>query len=191
MSSSTTFVSRVADLHASLKHSISSVTSAVAQQQDALRLLREAIAREQAALSSMSASLTALKGTKMTLSALQSTQVGMTVNKLRKSDDEPIAALSSELVKSWKRVAEGGGRGMEADGTVDRSGKSPTKASAGGGSSSGGIRDGESYEDKQAAAIARLQDRYAGIEEQKNKRKITQLSEKEAGLLASKRKRRL
>jgi len=176
----TTFVSRVAEMHDSLKTHLSEHAAAVQQQQALLKQLQATKAKEQQALQSVSATLAALKGTKMTLSALQSTQVGVTVNKLRKSEVQTVAAASSELIRSWKGVADSGGRGMEADGTVDRSGKSPTKSPV----------KVVSDDERRALSIAKLQDRYAKIDEQKASRKIHELSDREAGALCKKMRRR-
>jgi hypothetical protein len=133
-----------------------------------LKQLADVRAKEQAALHSAQNILSSLKCMRMTLSALQATQIGVTVSKLRKSDAVAVASISAELIKSWKAIAECGGRGMEGDGVVDRSGKSPTKAAASSSSSSAAAC---SDEERTVRSVARLQDRYAKLEEQKNSRK--------------------
>ena len=163
-----TSVVRVAELHDALKHALAEQSTAHAQQQAILKQLADVRAKEQAALHSAQNILSSLKCMRMTLSALQATQIGVTVGKLRKSDAVAVASISAELIKSWKAIAECGGRGMEGDGVVDRSGKSPTKAAASSSSSSAAAC---SDEERTVRSVARLQDRYAKLEEQKNSRK--------------------
>lgn len=163
-----TSVLRVAELHDALKHALAEQSTAHAQQQAILKQLADVRAKEQAALHSAQNILSSLKCMRMTLSALQATQIGVTVGKLRKSDAVAVASISAELIKSWKAIAECGGRGMEGDGVVDRSGKSPTKAAASSSSSSAAAC---SDEERTVRSVARLQDRYAKLEEQKNSRK--------------------
>ena len=164
-----TSVLRVAELHDALKHALAEQSTAHAQQQAILKQLADVRAKEQAALHSAQNILSSLKCMRMTLSALQATQIGVTVSKLRKSDAVAVASISAELIKSWKAIAECGGRGMEGDGVVDRSGKSPTKAAASSSSSSSAAACSD--EERTVRSVARLQDRYAKLEEQKNSRK--------------------
>lgn len=161
-----TSVVRVAELHDALKHALAEHSTAHAQQQAILKQLADVRAKEQTALQSAQNILSSLKCMRMTLSALQATQIGKTVGKLRKSDAAAVASISAELIKSWKAIAECGGRGMEGDGVVDRSGKS--RAAANNSSTSAAAC---SDEERMARSVSRLQDRYAKLEEQKNSRK--------------------
>ena len=163
-----TSVVRVAELHDALKHALAEHSTAHAQQQALLKQLADVRAKEQTALQSAQNILSSLKCMRMTLSALQATQIGVNcqVNKLRKSDAAAVASISAELIKSWKAIAECGGRGMEGDGVVDRSGKS--RAAANNSSTSAAAC---SDEERMARSVSRLQDRYAKLEEQKNSRK--------------------
>ena len=161
-----TSVVRVAELHDALKHALAEQSTAHAQQQAILKQLADVRAKEQTALQSAQNILSSLKCMRMTLSALQATQIGVTVGKLRKSDAVAVASISAELIKSWKAIAECGGRGMEGDGVVDRSGKS--RAAANNSSTSAAAC---SDEERMARSVSRLQDRYAKLEEQKNSRK--------------------
>ena len=161
-----TSVVRVAELHDALKHALAEHSTAHAQQQALLKQLADVRAKEQTALQSAQNILSSLKCMRMTLSALQATQIGVIVGKLRKSDAAAVASISAELIKSWKAIAECGGRGMEGDGVVDRSGKS--RAAANNSSTSAAAC---SDEERMARSVSRLQDRYAKLEEQKNSRK--------------------
>lgn len=161
-----TSVVRVAELHDALKHALAEHSTAHAQQQALLKQLADVRAKEQTALQSAQNILSSLKCMRMTLSALQATQIGVLVGKLRKSDAAAVASISAELIKSWKAIAECGGRGMEGDGVVDRSGKS--RAAANNSSTSAAAC---SDEERMARSVSRLQDRYAKLEEQKNSRK--------------------
>nr|6ZV4_A Chain A, Transcription elongation factor A protein 1,Protein IWS1 homolog [Homo sapiens] len=50
-----------------------------------------------------------LKNIPMTLELLQSTRIGMSVNAIRKqSTDEEVTSLAKSLIKSWKKLLDGG-----------------------------------------------------------------------------------
>ena len=91
-----------------------------------LTVLRRSREAEAAGEMAVSEALLRLERERMTLSALQATQVGATVNSLRKSDSARIVSASQRLTKAWKAIAGQGGREMDAgSGIVDRSGKRP------------------------------------------------------------------
>ena len=134
--SAATSVSRVDTLHASLKSKIASWDIAKkesARLRGALRVSRDA---ESAIEAGISETLMRLSKERMSLSALQTTQVGATVHSLRKSDSTSVAEASQRIVRAWKSIAGISGREMDAEsGVVDRSGKRPA---VGGGVGSGG-----------------------------------------------------
>ena len=111
----------------------------------------------------------------MTLSALQQTQVGATVSKLRKSETPEIAGLASTLIKDWKRIAELSGREMEGDGCVSRSGKSCAEVHP---------------DERVAKAAERMVQRYAQLEQQKRSRQLQTIEPSEVPRPGQKRPRR-
>lgn len=109
----------------------------------------------------------------MTLSALQRTGVGATVNSLRKVNDAPeIAEQSTRLVKGWKAILQISGREMdESTGVVDASGKrpatgAPTKV---GSSSSSSTHPDHTHSSTQ---VNHLRQAYAVAEEKKRAHKL-------------------
>ena len=123
----------------------------------------------------------------MTLSTLQVTQVGATVNSLRKSEAAEIASAAQRIVKGWKAIAGSSGREMDpTSGVVDRSGK---RAHAGaGGAASVGNGGGEMGASSSRSGgggggihttAQNMRERYAQIDAQKRARQIVQLSAKD------------
>ena len=172
-SPATTLISRVSELHGGLKAQLAE--HAQAQQATQLLVAKLAASRkkEQSVLASVSSTLSLLRAQRMSLSALQSTQVGVTVARLRKSDHATVSEMSKELVTHWKRLAESGGRGMEGDGSVSRRGKMPRA---------------EDEETKKGRAAELLSQGYQRLEEQKRARQLVQLSASEAAKLKKPRR---
>jgi hypothetical protein len=185
-------VSRVQQLHNDLKEQVHAWETAKRETVRLATALRAAREAEASGERSVAGHLSRLERERMTLSSLQATQIGATVNGLRKSDAPEVAATAKRLVTSWKAVAGLSGRAMDpANGVVDTSGKKPVPPPAPpppglvsnssiGSSSSGGSSSGGSTMPISSGGVNGLRERYAQIEAQKRARQIVTLSAKEA-----------
>ena len=182
-SGSQSSLAHVTTLHTSLRASIEGLARQQQATAELVAQLQQSRAQEQAHADGILATLGRLKSHRMTISALQTTQVGQTVNKLRKHESQPIASASSELVKAWKAVADTAGRAVDAAGCVDASGK--------GKAASPRRRDPVDAEALRKLRVAeKLSVHYKRLEDEKQARKIVALDEAEAERLRRKRMRR-
>ena len=178
---------RVDQLHSDLKarmHAWEAARKESLRLQAALRASREA---EAAGERRVSDTLSRLERERMTLSTLQVTQVGATVNSLRKSEAAEIASAAQRIVKGWKAIAGSSGREMDpTSGVVDRSGKRPVPGAGGAvsvGNGGGEMGASSSRSGGGGGGIhttaQNMRERYAQIDAQKRARQIVQLSAKD------------
>ncbi|EOD27019.1 hypothetical protein EMIHUDRAFT_449414, partial [Emiliania huxleyi CCMP1516] len=190
---------RAQRLHRTLQDAISEEEGAAAELERAEAVLRRAAARAKASRTALAERLDELASRPLTVTVLEKTLIGVTVNALRKHATPAIAAKSERLVRGWKTLALADrvlDEVRDEDGRVERRRAHPDSledalalreareaermweermgggGSGGGGGGGGGGRGDGRDEAARRAAAERLRERYRSIEEAKRSREI-------------------
>jgi len=117
---------RAQRLHRTLQDAISEEEGAAAELERAEAVLRRAAARAKASRTALAERLDELASRPLTVTVLEKTLIGVTVNALRKHATPAIAAKSERLVRGWKTLVEG----SKTWGTLATGGAAPAGAAS-------------------------------------------------------------